>query len=69
MIEPKVYDLNDASEIRRLHYELWCYLHTSKDLFLNDCTDKEGRIFAYNALEKLVNRDMMEEKIMKEKGE
>jgi hypothetical protein len=46
MSDPKPYDLNDQSEIDRLHSELEGYMRVS----LKDGTDTEGRAFAYAAL-------------------
>jgi hypothetical protein len=53
MSNPRPYDLDDPTELHRLHRELRGYMMVS----LHDGTDTEGRAHAYVALCDLVRRE------------
>jgi hypothetical protein len=58
-IEPKPFDIDNPEDIKRLHEELYSYMKIS----VMDGTDLTGRRFALEALEKLVDRDKLPQKI------
>ena len=47
MMKPKKYDLNNPDEIERWFEEMEGYLNAED--FINQATDREGRVFAYEA--------------------
>lgn len=53
-IDPRPYDLDKPSEIRRLMWECWGYLHTCRKE--HHGTDLKGREYAMDALKVMIER-------------